>query len=188
MKVIVGLGNPGTEYARTRHNAGFMAVQGLAERHEHSAAKHKFHAGVIEGHIKGARCVLMQPMTYVNRSGLAVGEAVRFYKIDPAADLLIVSDDVALPCGRLRLRESGSAGGHNGLADIERVLGHRQYPRLRIGIDPPGRIVQRNYVLGRFTPEQQAVIDATLNTVCDAIECWIESGMATAMNRYNRAE
>ncbi len=187
MKLIVGLGNPGTEYANTRHNAGFMALDRLARRHNLSGVRHKFHSGALEGAIAGDKCVLMQPTTYMNRSGLAVGEAVAFYKLE-LADLLVVVDDVALPCGRIRLRPSGSAGGHNGLADIERALGGDQYPRLRIGIDEPGPIPQVDYVLGRFTQSQLAALEPALDRTCDAIECWITQGIAQAMTRYNASE
>jgi PTH1 family peptidyl-tRNA hydrolase len=191
MKLIVGLGNPGSEYAKTRHNAGFMVVDRLALRHrlpDAGPAKMKFHAGVLEGPIAGERCILMQPMTYMNRSGLAIGEAVAFYKLDPTRELLVVVDDVALDVGRIRLRAEGSAGGHNGLADVERALGTSAYPRLRIGIDPKGRVPQKDYVLGRFTPEQLAKLEPTLDVACDAIECWIKEGIARAMTRYNAQE
>ena len=135
MKLIVGLGNPGSEYAKTRHNAGFMAIDRLATRYGLTNPKTKFHAGVLDGHIQDHRCVLLQPMTFMNRSGLAVGEATRFYKIDPEIDLLIIVDDVALPLGQIRIRPEGGPGGHNGLVDVERALGTRAYPRLRIGFD-----------------------------------------------------
>ncbi len=185
MKLIVGLGNPGTQYTQTRHNAGFMAVDRLATRHGLTRPKTKFHAGVLEGLIADQRCLLMQPMTYMNRSGLAVGEAVRFYKLDPAVGLMIVIDDVALPAGQIRIRSGGGTGGHNGLADIERVLGTRDYPRLRIGIDSPGRAPQSDYVLGPFTPTQRDAIDPALDRACDAIEAWLAHGLDQAMNQFN---
>lgn len=186
MKLIVGLGNPGAEYARTRHNAGFMVVDRLATLHGLTGPKSKFHAGVLEGSIAGHKCVLMQPMTYMNRSGLSVGEAVAFHKL-PLEDVLVVVDDVALPVGRLRLRAGGSAGGHNGLADIERALGTAEYPRLRIGIDPPGRVPQKDYVLGRFSPEQVLKLDPLLDIACRTIESWITDGIAKAMSLHNAA-
>ena len=185
MKLIVGLGNPGQEYAATRHNVGFMVVERLARRHGISGpVKGKFHAAVLEGHVAGERCLLMQPMTYMNRSGLAVGEAVRFYKLD-VSDVLVIVDDVALPCGRIRLRGSGSAGGHNGLMDIERALGTSGYPRLRIGIDPPGRVPQRDYVLGRFTPEQAERVEPALERACEAVQAWLGEGIEKAMTVFN---
>lgn len=138
MKLIVGLGNPGPEYAKTRHNAGFMTLEKLAQRHGLTGVKHKFHAGVLEGFIHQKKVMLMQPMTFMNRSGLAVGEAASFYKFDPT-DILILVDEIALDVGQIRLRGAGSPGGHNGLKDIERVLTTRDYPRLRIGIGPRTR-------------------------------------------------
>lgn len=185
MKLIVGLGNPGNEYAKTRHNAGFMALDRLASRHELANAKTKFHSGMLDGQIAGCRCILLQPMTFMNRSGLAVGEAVQFYKLDPQVDLLVIVDDVALPLGQIRLRQEGGPGGHNGLADIERVLGAPAYPRLRIGIDPPGRVPQSDYVLGRFTKSQFDQLDPALDRACNAIESWLTDGIDKAMSVHN---
>lgn len=187
MKLIVGLGNPGPEYARSRHNAGFMAVDRLASRHrlaDGGPARMKFHAGVLEGAIAGEKCLVMQPATFMNRSGLAVSEAAAFYKIEPR-DLIVVVDDLALDCGRVRLRADGSAGGHNGLADVERALGTAAYPRLRIGIDSRGRIPQVDYVLGRFSPDQESRLAPALDQACDAIECWLREGIDKAMTRFN---
>jgi len=187
MKLIIGLGNPGNEYARTRHNAGFMAVERLAGRHGLSdqPARAKFHGRMIEGSIGEHRCVLLEPMTFMNRSGLCVGEAVRFYKLEPDEDLLIVVDDVALPIGRIRLRAEGSDGGHNGLKDISRALGSDAYPRLRIGIDSPGSMSQIDYVLGRFTDEQADALAPALDSACDAVECWLSHGIDRSMSLYN---
>lgn len=185
MKLIVGLGNPGREYQDTRHNAGFLVLDRLAVRHGLHGAKTKFHAGVLEGSIAGERCVLMQPTTYMNRSGLAVGEAAAFYKLDPS-DLLIAVDDVALPLGRIRLRGEGSAGGQNGLADIERALGTTKYPRLRFGVDmPPPRVARRDWVLSRFREEDKATLLPTLDRACDAIESWIKNGLEKTASLFN---
>ncbi len=188
MKLIVGLGNPGPEYAKTRHNAGFMVLDRLATRHAITGVKTKFHAGMLDGPIAGQRCALLQPMTYMNRSGLTVGEAVTFHKLEPQ-DLIIVVDDVAIPTGKIRLRKEGGPGGHNGLSDIERALGHRNYHRLRIGIDsPPGRMPLHDYVLGRFSEAQLDALAPAIEKACDAIECWIKEGIDTAMNRFNAGE
>ena len=186
MRLIVGLGNPGREYEQTRHNAGFLVLDRLARRHGLAGVKHRFHSGVLEGRIGDGRCLLMQPQTYMNRSGRAVGEAMRFYKVDPA-NLLVVVDDAALPVGRIRLRPEGSAGGHNGLTDIERAVGTRGYPRLRIGIDPPPpRMKQRDYVLGRFTPEQREALEPALERACDCIEAWASGeDIQVLMSRFN---
>ena len=187
MKLIIGLGNPGREYANTRHNAGFMVVERLAHRHQLAGqpAKSRFHGSTIEATIAEQRCVLLEPMTLMNRCGLSVGEAVRFYKLDAARDLLVVVDDVALPVGRIRLRAEGSPGGHNGLKDISRTLGDDAYPRLRIGIDPPGRVAQIDYVLGRFTAAQLETLGPALTGACEAIECWLAEGIDRSMTRYN---
>jgi PTH1 family peptidyl-tRNA hydrolase len=188
MKLIVGLGNPGSEYARTRHNVGFMAVDRLARRQGLDRARARFHAGVLEGQIAGQRAMIMQPTTYMNRSGRAVGEAVRFFKLDPAR-VMIVLDDTALPVGAIRIRPAGSAGSHNGMADIVSVLDTHTVPRLRIGIGSPqvdGRpITQHDYVLGRFTDEQAAELDPALDRVAEALACWVAEGIDAAMNRYN---
>ncbi|XAL99207.1 aminoacyl-tRNA hydrolase [Phycisphaeraceae bacterium D3-23] len=193
MKLIVGLGNPGPEYAKTRHNVGFMLVDRLATRHNLTGAKHKFHSGVLDGEIfcgpdgtmSPHRCLLMQPMTYMNRSGLAVAEAVRFYKLEPTTDVLVLVDDIALDCGVIRLRAGGSSGGHNGLTDIERALGTRDYPRLRIGVDPKGRVPQKDYVLGRFTPEQWDRTDPALDRGVKCIEMWLSEGLEKAASLFN---
>ncbi|NNF41671.1 MAG: aminoacyl-tRNA hydrolase [Phycisphaerales bacterium] len=187
MKLIVGLGNPGAEYADTRHNVGFDVLDRLARRWAPGeVARSKFHGAVIDGRIDSERVMLLKPLTFMNRSGTAVAEATRFYKVDPAEDVLVIVDDVALPCGTIRIRAGGSAGGHNGLADIEMRLGTSQYTRLRIGIDPPGRVPQKDYVLGRFRPEQRDMIEPALEDAVHASETWAKSGTTEAMNRFNR--
>jgi len=129
--------------------------------------------------------MLLQPLTYMNLSGRAVQAAMAFYQLSPA-DVLIVLDDIALPCGKLRLRAGGSSGGHNGLKDIERVLGTDQYPRLRIGVDaPPPRVPQKDYVLGRFSDEQLAKVQPVLDRAASAVLAWIDDGLESAMNRFN---
>jgi PTH1 family peptidyl-tRNA hydrolase len=188
VKLIVGLGNPGAQYERTRHNAGFLALDRLAQRHAAGlVARSRFHAATLETALGagGQRCLLMKPLTFMNRSGLAVSEAVRFYKVDPASDLLVIVDDVYLPCGSLRLRGEGSAGGHNGLADIQRALGTDRYARCRIGVDTPGIVPQADYVLGRFTDDQWSAVGPAVERSCDAAEVWANSGLTAAMNRFN---
>jgi PTH1 family peptidyl-tRNA hydrolase len=188
MKLIVGLGNPGAEYEKTRHNAGFFVLDRLARRHGLSGARTRFHAGTLEATFGRHKVLLMQPTTYMNRSGTAVGEAARFYRLDPA-DVLVVVDDTALAVGTIRLRPGGGAGGHNGLSDIARALGTDDYPRLRIGIGEPivgdQRIAQRDYVLGRFTEQQLADLDPALGRAAEAAQTWATEGIDTAMNRYN---
>lgn len=187
MKLIVGLGNPGTQYDKTRHNVGFMVVDRLAQRHLPGVTpKARFSAVTLEGSVKNERCLLLKPTTYMNKSGQSVAQAIGFYKLNPAEDVMVLVDDVALPAGQLRLRGAGSAGGHNGLSDIERALGTGSYPRCRIGIDAcPPFMDQADYVLGRFTPEQWAAMEPAIDRAADATETFITSGITTAMNRHN---
>ena len=188
MKLIVGLGNPGREYEGTRHNAGFMVLERFATRHGLSGPRQRFHAGVIDGvaTVDGAphKLLLVQPLTYMNRSGQSVREAMDFYKV-PVKDLLVVVDDIAFDCGDLRLKAMGSAGGHNGLKDVERALGTRAYARLRVGVDAPGRVPQVDYVLGRFTADQRERLDPALDEACQAVEKWLAFGVEKAMNQVN---
>lgn len=188
MKLVFGLGNPGGQYDRTRHNVGFAVVDRLLLRHAPGAvAKARFQSAAYECEFGGERCLLLKPTTYMNRSGHAVGEAVRFFKIEPRAALLVVTDDLYLPCGTIRLRPSGGSGGHNGLADIQRVLGSDEYPRLRVGIDPvPAFMDQSDYVLGRFTDEQRVLVEPALDRASQAVEAFVTRGLDAAMNSFNR--
>jgi len=187
VKLIIGLGNPGSEYDKTRHNAGYMVVDRLLARHaQGEPARARFHAATWDVGLPGARSIVMKPTTYMNRSGLAVGEAVRFYKLDPSEDLLVMTDDVALPAGAIRLRASGGTGGHNGLADIENALATDQYARLRVGVDSPGIVPQADYVLGRFSPDQWTGVDPALDKAADAAELWAREGALAAMNQFNQ--
>lgn len=192
MKVIIGLGNPGLEYERTRHNVGFDVIDRLARRTVDptcSIAKSRFSGVTLEAEMRGAegpeKVLLIKPLTFMNRSGQSAAEALRFYKLDATRDLLVIVDDLALPCGAIRLRPDGSAGGHNGLADIEQKLGTSSYARCRIGIDAPGQVPQKDYVLGRFRPDQQQPIEIALEQAVQASLCWVSSGITTAMNRFN---
>ncbi len=187
MKLIVGLGNPGSAYEKTRHNAGFMAVDRLHRRHAPAETpRARFDALCVEAAIRSVKCLLLKPITYMNLSGRSVAQALGFFKLDPATDLLVLVDDVALPTGAIRLRGTGGAGGHNGLADIQRALGTPDYPRLRIGIDAcPAMMKLEDYVLGRFTPEQAALLEPALDRAADAAETFVSDGLAAAMNRFN---
>jgi len=186
VKIIVGLGNPGPQYSGTRHNVGFDVLDRLARRWAPgAAARSRFHGAAIDCEVAGVRAILLKPGTYMNRSGLSVTEAARFYKPEVERDVLIIVDDVALECGVIRLRGEGGAGGHNGLADVEEKLATSRYARLRIGVDAPGRVPQSDYVLGRFTPDQTERIEPALNAAADAAACWAAWGISEAMNRYN---
>jgi PTH1 family peptidyl-tRNA hydrolase len=194
MKLIVGLGNPGSEYVSTRHNVGFEVLDRFAHRLAliprpddfDRLARSKFSGLCIDGPTPyGDKVLLLKPTTYMNLSGQSVQAAMAFYHIPPE-DLIVILDDIALPCGKLRIRAAGSAGGHNGLKDIERALATPNYPRLRVGIDPPPpRHPQRDYVLGRFTPAQRQALDPAITRACDALSLWLEKGTTPAMNRYN---
>jgi PTH1 family peptidyl-tRNA hydrolase len=189
VKLIAGLGNPGPEYDRSRHNVGFEVIDRLARRYAPGAvARSRFQGVVLEAVVDGEKVLLLKPTTFMNRSGQSVGEAVRFYKLDPAADLLVIVDDVALACGVIRLRAGGGTGGHNGLADIEQKLGTDTYARLRVGIDPPEQIPQVQYVLGRFRPDQRERLEPALEQAVTAAVDWVGSGIVETMNRHNRRQ
>jgi PTH1 family peptidyl-tRNA hydrolase len=199
--MIVGLGNPGREYMLTRHNIGFEVIDRLAGRvgwtfgagEFDRVAKAKFDGLAMDGVMPlsgggSEKVMLLKPTTYMNLSGRAVQAAMAFYQLSPG-DVLVVLDDLALPCGKVRLRAGGSSGGHNGLKDIERALGTSNYPRLRLGVDaPPPRVPGKDYVLGRFSEEQRKAIDPAIDRAADATLTWIESGIQTAMNRFNADE
>ncbi|MCD4699801.1 MAG: aminoacyl-tRNA hydrolase [Phycisphaerae bacterium] len=185
VKFVVGLGNPGRQYRDTRHNVGFMVLKELRRRWEPGRGKRKFHARVWEANAGGQRIILAAPQTYMNRSGLAVAEMTGFYKVDPS-NVLVVMDDVALATGRLRARASGSAGGHNGLNDILKVLGTNRLARLRIGIgDPPERMDPADYVLSGFKAEEKPLIAEAVKLAANAVEDWINKGITYVMDRYN---
>ena len=183
MKLIVGLGNPGSKYAGTRHNVGFQVVDRVAARWGIDLRTEKFHGFFGGGGMCGERVALLKPLTFMNRSGRAVQAAGRFYKLE-LSDLLVVVDDHALPLGRLRIRTKGSAGGHNGLQDVIDRVGSSDWCRLRIGIDEPvGDPVA--YVLSRFHDSEKPVLEAVLDRAVDAAACWIKDGPDLAMTRFN---
>jgi len=191
MKLIVGLGNPGPEYERTRHNVGFQVIDRLARRFADPATsvpRAKFSGLLVECEISGEKVLLLRPTVFMNLSGTTVAEATRFYKLDPVRDVLVLVDDLALPCGSIRIRGEGGTGGHNGLSDIRQKLGTEKWARCRIGIDRPGRIPQKSYVLGRFTPEQESALEPALEDAVKASECWVIEGLVETMNRFNRRE
>src|SRR5690606_6690418 len=149
--------------------------------------KARFNAAVVEAPVAGQTCLLIKPTTYMNRSGQAVAEAVRFYKADPSRDLLVISDEIALPAGTIRLRPGGGAAGHNGLANITLLLGTDAYPRLRVGIGPKPAYFddQADFVLGRFTEPEWAVVEPAINRAADAVEVFVAKGLDAAMNTFN---
>lgn len=186
MYIIVGLGNPTSKYDKTRHNVGFDTIDALAEKHGISltSAKHKAICGT--GSIDGEKVLLMKPQTFMNLSGEAVADAIRFYKCDPATELLVIYDDISMEPGRLRMRAKGSAGGHNGIKNIIAHLGSENFRRIKIGVGAkPDGWDLADYVLSRFTPGERKSIDEAIDKSTDAITAIINSGFDTAMNRYN---
>ncbi len=185
--LIVGLGNPGQEYARTRHNAGFMVVERLADQWKASSwlVEDKFQARMARGEIAADRFCLLEPLTFMNDSGSAVGRVRDYFKI-PLDHLLVVVDDADLPFGEIRMRADGSPGGHHGLESIETHLNTRQYARLRIGIGrKAGERQIRDYVLGRFAADETALLEKVLDRAVRQVETWLKSGIAKAMSQYN---
>ncbi len=184
--LLVGLGNPGDKYDNTRHNVGFAAIDQLAEELRVPVQKLKYRALTQTVELGGAKVLLMKPITYMNLSGEAVGEAARFFKI-PADHVLVLSDDVSLPVGKLRIRKGGSAGGHNGLKSIIQHLGTDQFPRVKIGVGekPHPDYDMADWVLGKFTGEDLKTISQAIQRAGKAAECYIHDGPDQAMNRFN---
>lgn len=190
MALVIGLGNPGTRYARTRHNVGWRVVEILARRWkaEPEAAPPSARAwGADPAAGPGARRVhLLVPLTFMNLSGAALADWRGAHGLE-ADELLVVTDDVYLPLGTLRLRREGSSGGHRGLESIEAAIGHREYARLRIGVGPAESSGElREHVLEEFDTDEAGVIDEVLERAADAVECWVREGPTVAMNRFNR--
>lgn len=183
--VVVGLGNPGRKYAETRHNMGFLVVDELARRIGAPTSKRRMQAEITEGRLGDDRLVLAMPQTYMNDSGRAVREIVRWYKV-PLEDMLVVVDDLDLPFGQIRLRARGSAGGHNGLKSIFQQLGTQEVPRLRVGIGRGGNHAVA-HVLSRFSPEEREALPAIIDRAADAVELWATRGIVEAMNAVNGA-
>jgi len=186
MHLIVGLGNPGADYAKTRHNAGFLLVEKLAVQWKANwANERKFSARVARGEKNGKKFLLAEPQTFMNLSGETVGALVKFYQL-PLAQLIVAVDDADLPLGEIRLRPSGSSGGHHGLESIEQHLGSREFARLRIGIGRrDGTREITNFVLGKFEAAENAVLEKVLERAVGQIECWLDAGLQKAMSQFN---
>ncbi len=183
MYLIVGLGNPGKDYERTRHNVGFVAIDYLSSVYNIKMAKLKFKGVYGEGKIGGEKCILLKPQTYMNLSGESVREAADFYKI-PAENIIIVYDDVALEPGRVRIRPSGSAGGHNGMKSIIYLLNTDQFPRIRFGVGAPKSDLS-NHVLGHFSEEDGKSVTVAIKKLDEIIETIIKSDISEAMSKFN---
>ncbi len=187
MKLIAGLGNPGREYEHTRHNVGFQVAEELARRYRVTLKNYaKWKARVAKIPDIGDGVLLAEPTTFMNLSGWAVREIADFHKLAPS-EVLVVVDDADLPLGRLRLRTGGSAGGHNGLKSVIQELGTVEFPRLRVGVGRrTGEL--KNHVLGRFSGEERAQIDAAVKRAADAAELFAKESILAAMNRFNAAQ
>ena len=184
MKIIVGIGNPGKTYERTRHNLGFRVVDVLLRRAGLSCKARRFHSRIAEATAWGERLLLAKPQVYVNESGWAVGEAVRWYKID-LADLLVISDDYHLSVGRIKISRKGSAGGHNGLASIIEALGTHDFARLRLGIGVEQRRCDRDFVLSPFSAEEEQIVGGAVDRAADAVVAWLRQGVDHCMDLFN---
>lgn len=184
--LIVGLGNPGSTYANTRHNVGFRCVDELARRHHLQWAKPRLKAAQARGVIAGRDVVLAKPQTFMNLSGTSVVQLVKWYQV-PLTEVLIIHDDMDIPFGHLRLRATGSAGGQNGLASVLQQLRTNDVARLKIGISRPRWGDPKEYVLTRFSKEQETDLHVVLAHAADAAELWLAEGLIAAMNRYNGA-
>ncbi|MFO0889848.1 MAG: aminoacyl-tRNA hydrolase [Isosphaeraceae bacterium] len=184
LKLVVGLGNPGSRYLGTRHNIGFELVDLIARGGRGAGFGRKFEGQAAEAEIDYHRVLLLKPETFMNLSGRSVGQAARFYKLQPA-EILVTCDDLSLPVGKLRIRPGGSDGGQKGLRDIAAHLGTDQFPRLRIGIGEQGTADAADYVLSRFRPPERAIIDDTLILASQAVAVWVTQGIDQAMNRFN---
>ncbi|MCX6019577.1 MAG: aminoacyl-tRNA hydrolase [Chloroflexi bacterium] len=186
-RVIAGLGNPGRQYERNRHNIGFMAVDELARKHGLTFDKMMSKGMVALGEIARIKVALVKPQTFMNASGQCVGPVLKFYK-STAEDLLVLYDELDLPAGQLRMRKSGSAGGHNGMKSIIQTIGTQEFPRLRMGIGrPPGRMDPAAYVLQNFDAGERADVVELIDRAVAAVEIWLTAGIEPAMNRANAA-
>ena len=185
MRLIVGLGNPGTRYRDTPHNAGFVAVDRFADRHHMEPEAKKFQGLFRRGRIRGEDVGVLKPETYMNLSGDAVADAVRYLPLEPE-DIILVFDEMDLPGGRVRIRKSGGAGGHNGIQSVIDRLGTRDFPRVRIGVGRPAK-KKRNvgYLLGKVRASEREVFDKTVDLAVDALDSLLDEGVDEAMNRYN---
>lgn len=186
MYLIVGLGNPGREYENTRHNIGFQVIEKLARQEQISVLEKKHKAIIGKGIVAGEKCILAKPQTFMNLSGESVRELAEYYKLDAASRLIVISDDVSLETGKIRIRKKGSAGGHNGLKNIIANLGNDTFIRVKMGVgEKPEGWDLVDHVLGRFSAKEQEVMNEAAERAADAVRTIIAQGADIAMNRFN---
>lgn len=189
MYIIVGLGNPKKEYENTRHNIGFDVIDKLAEQEKIDLLEKKHKALIGKGYVAGQKCILVKPQTFMNLSGECVREVIDYYKVDETEELIVISDDISLDVGQLRIRKKGSAGGHNGLKNIIAHLGHDQFMRVKMGVgEKPKGYDLADYVLGHFSKDERVLMDKAADRAADAIRMMISEDADTAMNEYNRKQ
>ena len=187
MYIIAGLGNPTQQYDHTRHNIGFDTITYLADRYHITMNTKKFQAICGTGVIEGQKVLLLKPQTYMNLSGNSIGEAVNFYKLDPATEVIVIYDDIALEPGYIRVRKKGSAGGHNGIKDIIAHLGTQEFQRIRVGVgEKPKDYDLAAYVLGHFAAEDRKKVGEAIAQAADAVELMVQDRADEAMNLYNK--
>lgn len=184
--LVVGLGNPGPKYALTRHNVGFMVIDLISQRWPGIQFQSKFQGELAQANFDGKRVLLLKPQTYMNLSGNSVLEAVQFYKITPSSHVLVISDDVDLPVGDLRIRTKGGSGGHNGLKSITECLGTEEYLRMRIGVGRSPVLPTDEHVLGKIKKDEQPVYQDAINLTADAIESYLRDGIQKTMTAFNK--
>lgn len=187
MYIIAGLGNPGRQYAHTRHNVGFDAIDVLAEKYNIKVENGKCKALTGSGRIEGQSVLLVKPLTFMNLSGESIRALTDFYKIDETTQLIVIYDDISLPPGQLRIREKGSAGGHNGIKSIISHLGGQEFLRIKVGVgEKPAGWDLADYVLSRFAEDERKKVEEALKRAADAAVCLMTDGVESAMNEYNR--
>ena len=186
MFIIAGLGNPGREYENTRHNIGFLVIDDIAKKYQITMLERKHKAVIGKGYIDGHKVVLVKPLTYMNQSGESIRQATDYYKVDVTTQLVVVSDDISLDVGQLRIRKKGSAGGHNGLKNIILHLGTENFIRIRMGVsDKPQGDDLKDYVLGHFTDKEKKLLEETSEKAAEAVRMILQGDVDGAMNRYN---
>lgn len=184
MKLIVGLGNPGKEYQNTRHNVGFNVINKYLENNNLTLDKNKFNGLFTKTKIKNEEVVFLEPQKYMNLSGEVVKAIMDFYKID-VSDLLVIHDDLDLPVGKIKLKQNSSSGGHNGIKDIEKNIGSKNYKRIKIGIGNEKNANTKNYVLGKFNNEESKILFESIDKTCDIIDAYFTCSFEELMNKYN---